>query len=135
MKIRIALTAIAGLLLAGTTYAQSSNSFDGVGLLLGTSGTNHVIKVMQVVPNTSAAKAGLTRGLVVEKVDGTPTVGMKLRQCVDLIRGPEGTTVTLELVDPSNDTTNTVELTREKIVVPKMRRVSPSPAPAPAPGP
>lgn len=121
---------MASLLLASSIYAQEpSNSFVGVGLVVGLTGTNHVTRVMGVVPNTSAAKVGLTRGLVIEKVDGTPTGGMKLKQCVDLIRGPEGTTVTLELVDPKHDTTNTVELTREKIVVLR------GPAHVPAPGP
>jgi len=108
---------MAGLLLACSTFAQeSSNSFVGVGLMLMAHG--QVIEVMGIVPNSPASRAGLTPDLVIEKIDGTPTDGMKLKECVDKVRGAAGTTVTLELVDPKHDKTTTVELTREKIAIP-----------------
>jgi len=36
---------------------------------------------------------------VVDKIDGTSTEGKLLKDCVDMLRGPVGTKVKLELVD------------------------------------
>jgi C-terminal processing protease CtpA/Prc len=100
------------------------NSFDrgshtqervtGVGVALGVE--DQTIKIMKVLPRTPASKAGLVRGLVVRKIDGTTTDGKLLKECVDMLRGGVGTKVKLELVDPANSKTNTVELTRERIL-------------------
>ena len=86
----------------------------GVGLALGVE--DHTIKIMRVLPHTPASKAGLVPGLVVRKIDGTTTDGKLLKECVDMVRGAVGTKVRLELVDIENGKTNTVELTRERIL-------------------
>ena len=86
----------------------------GVGVLLGDE--DHTIKIMKVLPHTPASKAGLVPGLVVRKIDGTTTDGKLLKECVDMVRGAVGTKVKLELVDTANSKTNTVELTRERIL-------------------
>jgi carboxyl-terminal processing protease len=71
---------------------------------------------MKVLPHTPASKAGLVPGLVVRKIDGTTTDGKLLKECVDMVRGAVGTKVKLELVDTANSKTNTVELTRGRIL-------------------
>ena len=86
----------------------------GVGLALGVE--DHAITIRKVLPHTPASKAGLVPGLVVRKIDGTTTDGKLLKECVDMLRGEVGTKVKLELVDPANSKTNTVELTRERIL-------------------
>ena len=45
---------------------------------------------------------------------GCEYVPKSLAECVNLIRGPVGTTVRLELITPDRSQTNTVELTRQK---------------------
>jgi carboxyl-terminal processing protease len=126
MKTRIILAAMAGLLLACSTYSQeSTNSIVGIGLMLRSIAPSQTIRIEGTVPNSPAAVAGLTQGEIVEKIDGTSTAGMDIKQCVDLIRGPVATTVTLEVVDPKDDTIHVVTLTRQTIAIP--------PAP-PAPG-
>ena len=86
----------------------------GVGVALGVEADT--IKIMKVLPHTPASKAGLVPGLVVRKIDGTATDGKLLKECVDMLRGGVGTKVKLELVDTANSKTNTVELTRERIL-------------------
>ena len=86
----------------------------GVGVALGVEG--QTIKIMQVLPHTPASQAGLVPGLVVREIDGTPTEGKRLKECVDMVRGAVGTKVRLELVDIENGKTNTVELTRERVL-------------------
>jgi len=86
----------------------------GVGLALGVEADT--ITIMKVLPHTPASKAGLVPGLVIRTIDGTATDGKLLKECVDMLRGGVGTKVKLELVDTANSKTNTVELTRERIL-------------------
>lgn len=139
MKSGIIFAAIAGLLLTGCgKHAQRAQemprSIVGVGLML-RQADGRPLSIMDVISNTPASQAGLAPGMVVEKIDGTETEGMNLKQSIELMRGPEGTTVTLEIIDPKNDTTNTMTLTREKIMLPKIKNVPRSVPVMPAPGP
>ena len=85
----------------------------GIGVALAV--RDHAVKIMTVLPNTPAAKAGLSVGLIVPKIDGTPTDDTHLKDWVEKLRGDAGTKVKLELVDAANGKTNTVELIREQI--------------------
>jgi len=53
--------------------------------------------------------------MIVSKADDVSLEGKPLADCVNLIRGPAGTTMRLELVTPDHSQTNTVELTRRNI--------------------
>ena len=68
--------------------------------------------IIHVLPDSPAAKAGLTPGLVIQKVDGVSTEGKSVHECAGLVRGAPGTKVKLTLVDRQHNTTNTVELVR-----------------------
>jgi membrane protease YdiL (CAAX protease family) len=96
-----------------STAGQAQEHYTGIGVELGAK-DNKVI-ILQVVPNTPASKAGLSDGLGVQKIDGTTTDGKLLKDCGDMVRGPAGSKVKLELVDITHDKTNSVELTREGI--------------------
>ena len=89
--------------------------FVGVGMVLRLDPQTHEVIVQQVVPGSPAAKAGITNGLIVSKVDNNSLQGRPLSECVNLIRGPVGTTVQLELITLDRSQTNSVELTRQKI--------------------
>jgi C-terminal processing protease CtpA/Prc len=71
--------------------------------------------IQAVVPNSPAAAAGVSTGLMVSKVDDVSLEGKSLAESVNLIRGPAGSTVKLELVTLDGSRTNTVELTRQKL--------------------
>ena len=86
----------------------------GVGIAVRTN-PQHAVVVQQVLPNTPAAEARITAGLLIRKVDGISLDGKPLVECVQLIRGPIGSTVQLELAAPDTGQTHTVELTRRKI--------------------
>ena len=89
--------------------------FVGVGILLRMDPQTHEVVIQQIVPDSPAANAGITNGLIVSKVDSNPMQGRPLAQCANLIRGPVGTTVQLELVTRDRSQTNSVELTRQKL--------------------
>jgi membrane protease YdiL (CAAX protease family) len=92
---------------------QATEPFAGIGVELGEQ--DHKVIVVSTMPNTPASEAGLSHGLVVQKIAGVSTEGKSLRQCAELGRGPVGTRVTYELFDPVRNQTNTVELTRGKL--------------------
>src|SRR2546425_11807869 len=86
----------------------------GVGVALGVEG--QTLRIMKVLPDTPAARAGLSLGMVVQQIDGVATAGRRLEDCVAMLRGPAGTKVKLELIETAASKTNTVELTRERIL-------------------
>ncbi len=53
--------------------------------------------VFQPIPGTPAARAGLHAGDRILKINGASTDGMAVQEAVRRIRGPRGTTVTLQL--------------------------------------
>lgn len=96
-------------------FAPGATEIVGVGLMLRSGSGGQVVVVVHIVPNSPAAEAGITNGVIINKVDDVSLEGKNLVDCVNLIRGPVGTTVRLELVTPDHSQTNTVELTRKKI--------------------
>ena len=99
---------------AETAARQPPAHFAGVGIELGIK--DNKVVVVQALPDTPAAKAGLANGLVIQKIDGTSTDGKSLQQCADLVRGAAGSKVKFELVDLTRNQTNTVELTRAAVL-------------------
>lgn len=92
-----------------------TREFVGVGLALRMDAQSPCPIIQNVVPNTPAAAAGITSGQTVAKVDGVSLEGKSLAECVNLIRGPAGTIVQLELVAPDRSRTNVIEMTRQKL--------------------
>ena len=87
----------------------------GVGVALRVDSQTHEVSIQGVVPNTPASEADITNGVIVTRVDDVGMGGMNLADVANLIRGPVGTKVKLELVTPDHSQTNTVELTRRKL--------------------
>jgi C-terminal processing protease CtpA/Prc len=52
----------------------------------------------------------------VKRIDDTDTTGKSLAECSRLVRGPKGTSVRLELIDPERSGITKVELTRRKFL-------------------
>ncbi|MDR7588560.1 MAG: S41 family peptidase [Armatimonadota bacterium] len=67
--------------------------FFGIGIFIDIK-DGHLI-VVQPIPGTPAARAGLRAGDRIEAIDGVPTEGMALQEAVVRIRGPQGTAVRL----------------------------------------
>jgi carboxyl-terminal processing protease len=114
---KVGLTIAGRLLIAGmmvlacATYAQEQLAGIGAQVAI----YHHALTVIHVLPDTPASKAGLTSGLIIQKIDDVATAGKNAQDCAAMIRGVVGTTVKLELVDTDHSKTNTVELTRAEI--------------------
>lgn len=73
---------------------QNQGQFQGIGAYLQQSRDRQHI-LLAPIPNGPAAHAGLKRGDVLLRINGTSAVGMDIDKAKNLIRGPAGTTVEL----------------------------------------
>ena len=98
------------------SYLQTmSNSYVGIGITVQTLQEGG-ITVLEVVPEGPAEEAGILAGDIVIAVDGTDITAMEVSEASTLIRGAEGTDVTLT-VDRAGETL-TVTVTRRKFQTP-----------------
>jgi len=95
--------------------SQPTNEIVGIGAALKMNSGELII--MSLVQGGPAEKAGIPSGWIVDKVDGASTRDLPLADCVQMIRGPIGTKVKLELLEPETNERRVFEVTRETIVV------------------
>lgn len=90
-----------------------SNSYVGVGITVQARQDCQGIEIAEITAGGSAEEAGVLTGDVILAVDGTDIVGKPLTEIAALIKGTEGTTVTLT-IDRAGER-KTFTLTRRKI--------------------
>ncbi len=77
------------------------------------------LRTGRIAPGSSAERAGIQSGWFLISVDGTNVVSMSLIQSMGLVRGPVGTSVTLELADSTMSRTNKFTVKRGKMLFSK----------------
>jgi carboxyl-terminal processing protease len=87
----------------------------GIGVALDWDKKTHAPSVVVVVPGSAAERAGFSKGLIIDAIDGVPTAGLEIRECERRIQGVPGSLVRLELINLERTATNTVELTRVRL--------------------
>lgn len=95
---------------------QLGGEFDGVGMELGYNKDNRLV-VIAPLKDTPAEKAGIKAGDLILQIDGKDTSNTSLPDAVNLIRGPKGTTVTLNIYHDGDDKPHDVQLIRDTITV------------------
>jgi carboxyl-terminal processing protease len=93
-----------------------SGEFTGIGASISTS-TDGYIQVVAPVKDSPADKAGLKTGDIIVSVDGTSTAGWSTEKAVSVIRGPEGTPVTLGVKRAGVEEAFDIEIVRSVIVL------------------
>jgi carboxyl-terminal processing protease len=93
--------------------SRQEGSFFGVGIII--SRRDGKITVIAPMAGTPAAGVGLRAGDVITAVGGEPTEDLSLDDVVDLVRGPEGSSVELTISRPGLGDEFTVEITRTRI--------------------
>ncbi len=94
---------------------QSKGQLVGIGVQIDTTGA--LPKVIAPIANSPAAKAGILPGDTILSVDGKSLEGMDPSAASDLIRGAEGTKVTLELTHEGETKSYDVTITRARITI------------------
>ena len=93
--------------------SRQEGSFFGVGIII--SRRNGKITVIAPMAGTPAASKGLRTGDIISAVEGEATEDLSLDDVVDLVRGPEGTTVKLTIDRPGLSDSFTLDITRTRI--------------------
>jgi len=93
-------------------------NFSGIGAEIGV--RKQVLTVVSPLKDSPAMKAGLKTGDQILKIDSTSTQDLSLDQSVQMIRGPEGTKVTLSVLRTGWDKPRDFTITRGRIVAPTL---------------
>ena len=100
--------------------SQTSGELMGVGMKLEQDEKNNTIIVVEPMEGAPAIKAGIQAGDQILAIDGKSTKGMTVADAAQLIRGNEGTKVTLKINRPGKNQFD-LTLTRARIEVPAVR--------------
>ena len=103
----------------GNLQESTEGQFTGLGIEIGYRGG--FIAIVTPIDGSPAIAAGLQAGDVILKIDGTSTQGMSTSESSTYMRGPEGTTVTLESGRAGESQPFDVVVTRGVIDVPSVR--------------
>lgn len=92
---------------------SSKGTFSGIGAEIRISPSG--IEVVSPLEGSPAFEAGIRAGDSIEAIDGTPTAGMQLIRAVKLLRGTEGSRVTLQVRNTAG--LRTVTLVRRSLTI------------------
>lgn len=98
---------------------STEGQFSGIGIEVGREGS--FIKVIAPIDGSPAEAAGLEAGDVILKIDGEALDDMTLDDSIEMLRGPIGSEVTLEVGRPGDSQPFDVTLTRDAIKVASVR--------------
>jgi serine-type D-Ala-D-Ala carboxypeptidase/endopeptidase len=107
-------TILQGLPLTKENFTQMVLEITGIGASLGVDKDTKLLQITKVFPQSPAFNAGFSTGFLIQKINDQSTIGKTPDACAQLIRGPVGSKLRLEIIDPTRNETNTVELTRQK---------------------
>jgi len=82
---------------AALNEGLDGTTFSGTGIVIESSDTTKMITISNVVPDGPADKAGLQQDDVISTIDGKSTYGLTIQQASKMLRGTEGTQVTLQI--------------------------------------
>ena len=115
------MVAVGTLVMAITLLAAEtgSTSIGGIGLLFVEQDDGKPLRIEKVHQGSPAEKAGIKARSFLISIDGTNVVSLSLTQMVHMVRGPVGSSITLEVADPTMSQTNKFEMKRRKMVFSK----------------
>lgn len=92
---------------------NTSGEFGGVGVEVTTE--NGLLKVIAPIDDTPAQKAGIQAGDIIVRIDDKSLKGMPMRESVDLMRGPEGSDISLTIL--REDSKKPIEITLQRAII------------------
>jgi carboxyl-terminal processing protease len=98
-------------------YSQIEGNFVGLGIEL--KAASGALQIVNVITGSPAQRAGIRPGDRITEVDGRATANLSTDQAADLLQGPEGSVVTLVLVN-SDNRPRRVSVRREHVEVPSV---------------
>lgn len=98
---------------------DTRGSFSGIGIHIGLRGG--ILTVIAPIEDTPAFRAGLLSGDRIIEIEGASTVGFSLREAVERLRGPKGSSVTIKVMRQGEDDALEITIVRDDIEVPSVK--------------
>jgi CubicO group peptidase (beta-lactamase class C family) len=89
----------------------------GIGAALAADDSTGMVRITKIYSKSPADLAGLSAGLLIQKINGVSVAGKSVAECLRLMAGRSGTTERLEVINPERKETNAVQLTRGKFLI------------------
>lgn len=102
------------------TFSQIEGNFVGLGIELKT--IENALEIVGVIAGSPAQRGGIKIGDKIVAVDGRTTTENSPDAVADLLKGPEGSLVTVTVVDGQN-ATRRLRLARQRVDVPSVDRI------------
>ena len=99
-------------------YEQTEGIYYGIGAYVALDETTNRTKILSPIPGTPAEEAGLRADDVLSEVDGVDTYDMDINKVVSLIKGEEGTTVSLTIYREGESDFLYIDVERRKVEAP-----------------
>jgi C-terminal processing protease CtpA/Prc len=90
----------------------------GIGIAITRKSDSEPLRVARVFPGSPAEVAGIKTNWFLISVSGTNVVSIPSAQCMSIVCGPVGTSVALELADPTMNRTNRFTVKRADVKLP-----------------
>ncbi|MGN1332860.1 MAG: S41 family peptidase [Lachnospiraceae bacterium] len=97
---------------------KTEGIYYGIGAYISKGAMDEFCTISGIIKNTPAEEAGLRAGDIIYEVDGVLAQGMETTEIVTLIKGEEGTTVTLTLIREGESDYLNIPVERRKIESP-----------------
>ncbi|MFZ2961097.1 MAG: S41 family peptidase [Candidatus Ozemobacteraceae bacterium] len=98
---------------------ETQGEFGGLGIVIGIK--NKFLTVISPIEDTPAFRAGIKSGDMILKIDGKDVTDIALHDAVKLLRGPEGTKVTINVAREGEKAPKDYTLVREVIKIPSVK--------------
>lgn len=100
-------------------FNQIEGNFIGLGIEL--QPKQQSLEIVSVIPGSPAEQAGVQAGDKIVEVDATPTSSVSADEAAEMLKGSEGSSTELKLVD-ARGTTRRVRLVRRRVEVPSVEQ-------------
>lgn len=88
----------------------------GVGIGIRRGDKSGIFSASRVFPRSSAGAAGIQPNSIIDQIDGKNVTGKSLEECLNLLRGKEGSHVNIAFIPPNATAPVTVRLQRRKFI-------------------
>lgn len=94
---------------------STSGSFGGIGIEMDV--VNGLIEVIAPIDGSPAARAGIEARDLITAIDGEAASDLSLREAIEMLRGPVGEPITLEILRANDGQPETLTMTLERAVI------------------
>lgn len=100
---------------------EQRGEFSGLGIQIAKRGPDKPLTIIAPIEDTPAQRAGLISGDIISAIEGDDTIDLTVQDAVKLLKGGEGTPVTITVHRPSDGSSFDVTIIRAKIHTQSLR--------------